>query len=195
MERTRVDEATLISRALRADGEAFAELVTRYEKALYNVIWAVVRNHEAAQEIRQETFLRAYQHLDRFGRNYRFSTWLFRIGVNLSITRKRRERLEKDILAGTSPAGSNPGGRAPERDPDQVAAAREDVGRLFSAMSELPKRYQKILYLRYREGLSCTEIARRLRTTANSVSIVLHRAKERLRGRLSGDHDGRHRDD
>ncbi len=195
MERTRVDEATLIARALRADGEAFAELVTRYEKALYNVIWAVVRNHEAAQEIRQETFLRAYQYLDRFGRNYRFSTWLFRIGVNLSITRKRRERLEKDILAGTSPAGSNPGGRAPERDPDQVAAAREDIGRLFSAMSELPKRYQKILYLRYREGLSCTEIARRLRTTANSVSIVLHRAKERLRGRLSGDHDGRHGDD
>jgi RNA polymerase sigma-70 factor (ECF subfamily) len=88
------NEAQLVEEARRGDQAAFGELVVRYERRVVRVIAQFVRDVDLAQDLAQETFLRAYQRLDQFDPARRFGPWLFRIGVNLTLDylRKRKRR-------------------------------------------------------------------------------------------------------
>lgn len=174
-------EQLLVERARAQDQQAFGELVHRYEKSLYNVVFGVVGDAERTRDVVQETFLRAHRFIEKYDSSFRFSTWLFRIGVNLGISSIRRKRLEQDVF---SPAGiAHHGLLRSSHSPnplDELLRA-EQADRVMNAIGDLSERYRTILTMRFAEGLSCREIGQQLGISANSVSIVLHRCKLKLR--------------
>jgi len=176
-------ESALISRARAKDQEAFGALVGRYEATLLHVLLPIVGERERARDLVQESILKAWENLHTYVDTHRFSTWFFRIGVNLAISHKRRAKVEHRIFeehAADPAAGTDPGPSALE------ALARDEEARAVRlAVGRLPERYANVVRMRYVEGLSCAEIAERLDTTPNTVSLVLFRAKQRLREELS----------
>lgn len=178
-----VSETVLLTRARNRDQEAFGTLVSRYETTLQNVLLPIVGERERARDLVQETILRAYENLHTYVDTHRFSTWFFRIGVNLAISLKRRMRVESRIL---EEHAQEPGaGLEPGESPLETLAREEEARAVRSAVSKLPERYANVVRMRYIEGLSCQEIAQKLHTTPNTVSLVLFRAKQRLREELS----------
>jgi RNA polymerase sigma-70 factor (ECF subfamily) len=177
-----LNETSLLARARARDQRAFGLLVCRYEKALLAVLLPIAGERERAQDLVQDTFLRAYERLDQYVETHRFSTWLFRIGINLAISFRRRLKIEQRTLeeARAIPDAGHDRSATPAED----AARTEEVGALRSAIGRLPDRYQTVIRLRYFEGLSCAVIARRLKTTPNVVSLILFRARQRLREEL-----------
>lgn len=174
-------ERLLLERVRAKDQQAFGELVERYQKSLYNVIFGVVGDVERTEDVVQETFLRAYRFIERYDASFRFSTWLFRIGVNLGISSIRRRRLEFDVF---SPAGIAHHGllrQGISDSPVDELLRIEQGERVMGAIGDLSERYRTILTMRFAEGMSCRDIGQQLGISANSVSIVLHRCKLKLR--------------
>lgn len=178
-ELTETDEV-LVDRARSADQEAFGALVGRYTPALEGILFSFAADRDHAKDLVQETVLRAWKNLDRYKDGHRFSTWFFRIGVNLAISARRRTQLELRLMEPGTPRGPHER-LTPPKTPIEALLLKEDATRLQSALGMLPERYRKILALRYGDGLSCKEIAEMLETTANTISIILFRAKQRLK--------------
>jgi RNA polymerase sigma-70 factor (ECF subfamily) len=177
-----LNETSLLARARARDQRAFGLLVCRYEKALLGVLLPIAGERERAQDLVQDTFLRAYERLDQYVETHRFSTWLFRIGINLAISFRRRLKVEQRTL---EEARAMPeAGRDREPSPSEGVARGEELAALRAALTRLPDRYQTVVRMRYFEGQSCSTIARRLKTTANVVSLILFRARQRLREEL-----------
>ena len=176
-----VSEPELIELALANSDGAFGELVMRYEKSLYNVVFGVVGDAEVARDVTQDTFLRAHQFLDRYRKSFRFSTWLFRIGVNLGISRLRRNRLESEVFSarGIAHYGLLRGGG--DSSPIDEVLREERAQQVLEGIRDLSDRYRTVLLMRYRDGMACRDIGRELGISANSVSIILHRAKAKLK--------------
>ncbi len=95
---TSPEESVLLAQARKNDQEAFAALAERYEKALENIVLPLVGDRDLARDIVRETVFRAQRKLHLYREQYRFSTWFFRIGVNLAITNRRRRLLEQRLL-------------------------------------------------------------------------------------------------
>jgi len=172
------DEADLVSRAKLADRDAFGVLIGRYREALERILGPIAGDREAARDLVQDAALRAYKNLHRYREGYRFSTWFFRIGINLAISSKRRARLDqraRELIREETREDSGP---------LDGLLAREDLHLLRKAVDSLPDRYRLMIRLRYGEEMGCKEIAAKLGTTPNTVSIVLFRAKQRLREEL-----------
>ena len=171
-----VSDARLVELARRGDSEAFGDLVLRYERRLIRVILRFVHDQEAARDLAQEAFLRAFQRLDQFDPSRRFGPWLFRIGVNITLDhlrrRKRRGRwaLFTDVGRDTSP------------DP-QVADPRRaiDLGQEVRAvLEELPEKYRSVLVLRDLENFSTSEIAAILERKEATIRWRLAEARNRF---------------
>lgn len=177
---TSPEESVLLAQARKNDQEAFAALAERYAKALENIVLPLVGDRDAARDIVRETVFRAQRKLHLYREQYRFSTWFFRIGVNLAITNRRRRLLEQRLLVSEGVRQADERAERQLSGLDQLLQS-EDVERLRAAMRKLPARWQEVLAMRYHEDLDVQEIARRTKSSANSVSIVIHRAKERLK--------------
>jgi RNA polymerase sigma-70 factor (ECF subfamily) len=178
----RLNETSLLARARAKDQRAFGLLVSQYENALLAVLVPIAGDRERAQDLVQDTFLRAYERLDQYVATHRFSTWLFRIGINLAISFRRRLKVEQRTLEEARAVPDAGLDRSPQ--PVEDLARKEEVAALSGAIGRLPERYRSVIRLRYFEGLSCATIARRLGTTANVVSLILFRARQRLREEL-----------
>jgi RNA polymerase sigma-70 factor (ECF subfamily) len=92
-----LDETTLVARAREGDAESFSELVRRYESKIFRLARHVTRNREDAEDVLQETFMRAYEHLDQLQGDAKFRTWSFRIAVNQALLRLRRRKTRKSV--------------------------------------------------------------------------------------------------
>lgn len=173
-------ETELLSRARNHDRAAFAELVLRYQSSLEALLRGYVKDHDRANELAQEAIYKAFVNLDRYSDEHRFSTWFFRIGINLAISahRKRRREVQPGEEAMESKTPASEGSLL-----DQ-AVKNEEISLLQRAIGSLPERYRDILKMRFQDGLECKEIARRLGSSPNTVSMVLFRAKDRLRQEL-----------
>lgn len=177
---TVIRDLDLVSRARAGDQAAFGKLVERYQRPLEGILIPLASDPDHARDLVQETVLKAWKSLSLYDGKHRFSTWFFRIGVNLAISVRRRAQLEARLKESADPR--SPAARlTPPESPLEAALLKEDTDRLRVAIGALPDRYKKILQFRYVEGLSCKEIAERLDTTPNTVSIVLFRAKQRLK--------------
>lgn len=174
------DEAELLERARKGDSQAFGVLVERYQRRVANVALAVVHNQEDALELAQETFVRAYENLDKFESRSSFSTWLYRIAANLAIDFWRREGRHV-VLRGED--AENEMRRLPTEHGDSYRAARrsELSDRLSKALEELTPEHRAVILLREVEGLSYDEISEVLQIPRGTVMSRLHYARTRLR--------------
>jgi RNA polymerase sigma-70 factor (ECF subfamily) len=164
------------------DRGAFGEIVRRYQRAIYRVAYGLTRNLSDADDLAQETFVRAYQAIGRFRVGEPLYPWLSRIAVNLaySLYRRRRRRpeapLEPLLEAGRQWASSD--------DPVGEAEGHEFDRHLQSAFAELSKEHQAVMVLRVVEEMSYDEIARTLGVPIGTVMSRLARARGELKQRL-----------
>jgi RNA polymerase sigma-70 factor (ECF subfamily) len=178
-----VDEAEVVRAAQRGDSAAFAEIVRRYQHAVHRVAYALTRNAADADDLAQETFVRAYRALDRFRAGEPLYPWLARIATNLafSLFRTRRRRPET-ALEPLVEAGQQWG---VDDDPADRAAEKERQAHMQSAFAALSREHQAVLTLRVVEDLSYEDIARTLGVPIGTVMSRLSRARAELKARLA----------
>ncbi|NOT33533.1 MAG: sigma-70 family RNA polymerase sigma factor [Candidatus Eisenbacteria bacterium] len=175
-------EADLIRSAQRGDQAAFAELVRRYQRTVYRCAYALTRSTADADDLSQETFVRAYRALDRFRVGEPMQPWLLRIATNLafSLFRSRKRRPETPIEP-LIEAGMQWG---VEDDPAEHLAHAEQKQRVNAAFETLKPEHQAVLTLRVVQDLSYEEIAQSLNIPVGTVMSRLSRARAELKSRL-----------
>ena len=176
------EEAARLREAQMGSATAFGQVVRCYQRAVYRVAYALTRNAGDADDVAQETFLRAWQAIGRFRVGEPLYPWLARIAMNasFSLLRRRKRRpevaLEPLVETGAQWAGGD--------DPAEEAAASERGERLARAFATLSEEHRAVLALRVVEDLSYDEIARALRIPVGTVMSRLSRARAELRSRL-----------
>src|SRR5437660_10121285 len=157
------DEADVLSLARVGDTKAFGELVRRYEGKIFRLAQHVTQNREDAEDVLQETFLKAYEHLDQFKGDSKFYTWIVRIAVNQALMKLRRRKTDKSVsLDETIDTGEDTITReiaSWDEDPEQ-RFSREELGDILdSAVDSLEPSYRSVFVLRDIEELSTEETA------------------------------------
>ncbi len=181
-------ERQLIKRARGGCAKSAHAIVEAYQDRLHAFVWRLVRNNHDAEEICQDTFLRAFSALDSFDPAYRFSTWLFTIGYRLCLNSLRRR---KDYSGEMDFSGMSGSGRSdPAPNVSDAVANSEEACRLkeviWDSVDRLTPQQRATVLLFYRESLSCQEIGQILGMPAATVKSHLHRARSRLKELLSG---------
>ena len=195
MSEARDADGEAIDRVLAGDREAFGVLVDRHGARLHGAILRMVGDAEAANDLSQETLLRAYRALGRFRRGSAFFTWLYAIARNQVLSEFRRRRSTKGqamlpLGTGSRDEGDpraaggppEPADRGPG--PEAEAAARDDVARLRVALDALDPEFREAVVLRDLEGLSYEEIAESTGTPVGTVRSRIHRGRSALREAL-----------
>src|SRR6201998_3332102 len=149
---TGIDDATLGVQARDGDARAFSELVKRYEGKVFRLAQHITQNREDAEDVLQETFLKAYEHLDQFQGNSKFYTWIVRIAVNQALMKLRRRKTDKSVsLDETIDTGEDTivaEIAAWDEDPEQ-RFSREELGEILDgAIQSLEPPYRSVFVLR-----------------------------------------------
>jgi RNA polymerase sigma-70 factor (ECF subfamily) len=177
----------LVDRAVAGESQAFEQLVIRYQDRVYNLLLRQTGSSEDAEELAQETFLKAYRALGRFRRGSKFYTWLFRIAVNAGYSRGRKHALRQRIEGVSLDA---PGFRNEPPWHDRLAGTCAEPGkemeqrqlheRVHQGLAELDEEFRAVLLLRDMEGLGYRAIAEALSISHAAVRSRLHRARVKL---------------
>jgi RNA polymerase sigma-70 factor, ECF subfamily len=186
---TGIDETALVAQAREGDTRAFGELVRRYEGKIFRLAQHVTQNREDAEDVLQETFMKAYEHLDQFQGNSKFYTWIVRIAVNQALMKLRRRKSDKSVsLDETIDTGEDTIVReiaAWDEDPEQ-RFSRDELGEILdNAVQSLEPPYRSVFVLRDIEELSTEETAEALDLSVPAVKSRLLRARLQLREKLT----------
>lgn len=183
------DEEGLVARAQAGDAQAFAELVERYERKIYRLARHITGNDEDAEDVLQETFLKAYENLPGFQGQSKFYTWLVRIAVNEALMKLRRRKAGKMVsLDETIDTGEETMAReiAVWEDNPEEQYSREELRRILEeAIEALPPLYRTVFVLRDVDELSTEETALALGISVPAVKSRLLRARLQLRDKLT----------
>jgi RNA polymerase sigma-70 factor, ECF subfamily len=186
-------ETELVRRAKAGELEAFEALATRHEQAIYSLAWRFLRNEADAQDVTQQTFLSALEHLKDFREEAAVGTWLTRIATHaaLKIIRKRRT-VEMISLEGATEAEEGYEQIAhPEyiadwsRSPEQLVEQNETRRLIEEALARLDEKHRLVFLLRDVEGMSVKETAAALELSEANVKVRLLRARLQLREQLT----------
>lgn len=180
--------------ALARVGEeaAYRELIRRYERPLFSLLFRMVRDRELAEDLAQETFVKALNAIESYRPEFKFSSWIFKIANNAAIDHLRRRELDTLSLEG-SPQAETPeaieatalqiGGR--QESPLAEVEARELGGQIEAAIAQLRPEYRSCILLRHVEGRPYEEIAEILNLPLGTVKTYIHRARNELRQALA----------
>jgi RNA polymerase sigma factor RpoE len=184
-----VDDLTLVQRAKKEDIRAYDELVRRYQERLYATVYHMTSNHEDANDLTQETFIKAFRALKTFKGDSSFYTWIYRIAVNKSINflKQRKNRVQLSL---------NDVDFNAENDPDLVALVSEKTPRrdlhlselqekLNAAMQKLSEHHRMVVTLHDIQGLSHEEIGKIMDCNVGTVRSRLFYARQQLQAHLS----------
>jgi RNA polymerase sigma-70 factor (ECF subfamily) len=186
---SQVDESVLLAQAREGDTRAFAELVRRYEGKIFRLAQHITQNREDAEDVLQETFMKAYEHLDQFKGDSKFYTWIVRIAVNQALMKLRRRKTDKSVsLDEQIDTGEDTVVReiaAWGEDPEQHFS-REELGQILdTAIQSLEPPYRSVFVLRDIEEMSTEETAEALGLSVPAVKSRLLRARLQLREKLT----------
>jgi RNA polymerase sigma-70 factor, ECF subfamily len=184
-------DADVVALALEGRDTAHRELIKRYERPVFSLVFRMVRDRELAEDLTQDTFVKVLSHLDRYRTDFKFSSWLFKIANNVAIDHLRRRQLDTVSIDGSPHAMT----------PDAVEASRFDISdasenaldemqakelgsAIEQAISGLRPEYRSCILLRHVEGRSYEEIASTLDLPLGTVKTYIHRARHELRRAL-----------
>jgi len=184
LEKARIEGWTdehVVERVLAGETALYEIIMRRYNQRLYRVVISILRDRDEAEDVLQDAYVRAYQHLSQFEGRASFSTWLTRIAVHEALARLRsRSRLqplgteteEEDIPVDSMPTSVDP----------EETTSRAELARLLEhSLMNLPEQYRTVLMLRDVEELSTSETAGALGLTEENVKVRLHRGRSLLR--------------
>jgi RNA polymerase sigma-70 factor (ECF subfamily) len=176
----------LIARSAQGDHEAFNLLVERYQERAYRLAWHLTRDREEAKDLSQEAFVKIYRAAKHFKGNAKFSTWFFRILMNICLDYRRKasrwrrlfavQESERDAAVSSAVASTS--------DVGERLSQEEQVSKLWAAVDQLSPQQRAALLLQVQEGLSTREIAQILKLREPTVRVHLHRALLGLRARV-----------
>ena len=173
------DEQQLIAQAREGSHPAYRVLVDRHMKDAYNIAFSFVRDHDDAEDIVQEAFVRAHGSLPEFRGESQFGTWLYRIVVNLSLNKVKHQ---KTLRARELPAASA-AGLSVEVDPPPYSADLSP--HIEKALHELPTLQRAVVLLRHIDGLSTREVSTILQCSEGTVKTHLFRGLRKMRRKLA----------
>ena len=184
-------DADVVALAQQGREPAFRELVRRYERPVFSLIYRMVRDREMAEDLAQDTFIKVLNHIDRYRPEFKFSSWLFKIANNVAIDQMRRRSISTVSMDGSPHALSAAEAEASSFD---VAARQEtaleeiesrELGSAIEiAIASLRPEYSACIMLRHVEGRSYEEIAATLDLPLGTVKTYIHRARNELRAAL-----------
>ena len=179
------ESAAVLARARQGDSEAFRALVERHSRAVFRLAFRMTGNEQDAEDVVQESFLRAYRQLGRFESRANFGTWLYRIVANCSVDLMRAKQARHDQTRSESlddavemPAAHLPG-------PERLAQSAEIQRRVQAALSDLSPLERAAFTLRHYEGRSVDEISRALGLGTSAAKHSVFRAVRKLRAALA----------
>jgi len=177
------DDLLLVAASKNGDQEAFAQLVQRYQRRVFNLVYRMLRQYEEATEITQETFLAAWQGLPAFRGDARFPTWLYRIAYNCSLKqldlRKRDRALQVALEAEKTLENAND----EQRENAELEASDRQI-LVQEHLSHLPTKYRIVLILRHLQDMTYEEMAEILTMPIGTIKTHLFRARNLLKERL-----------
>jgi len=187
------EDAALVEQCRRGDMLAFGSLVAKYQDRIFNLVFRMCGRRADAEELAQETFLKALERINQFRGHSQFYTWLFRIAANLTISHRRRgARVRFQSLSGPEEferdrADAMTAGEARRRSqpPDAGAIAAETNRRVMDALEELADEFRLVVVLCDMEGMDYAQIAEVLALPIGTVKSRLHRARCELRDKLA----------
>ena len=177
------EEVALVSASRQGDQDAFAQLVQRHQRRVFNLVFRMVQQYEEANEVTQETFLAAWQGLPSFRGDAHFSTWLYRIAYNCALKqleqRKRDTALQAVVQSEHLVAQANSDERI---DAALEASTRREL--ISEQLSHLPAKYRIVLVLRHLQEMTYEEMAEILTMPIGTIKTHLFRARNLLKERL-----------
>jgi len=180
-----VEDQIFVERSLQGEQQAFEQLVKRYQKSIYNLAYRMTGSREDAEDLTQETFLRAYAKLSTFQVGRQFSPWLFRIASNLCINLKNRQKRREASLDSLR---EHKKAQSLFFDTSSNALFQMERHQLRMQLQQeilaLPVRYRLVFTLRYLEEHSCRDIAEMLNMPEGTVKTYLFRARRILKEKL-----------
>ena len=183
------DEAAIVAQARLGDAKAFTELLRRYEGKIFRLAQHITQNREDAEDVLQEAFLKAYEHLDQFQGQSKFYTWIVRIAVNQALMKLRKRKSDRSVsLDETIDTGEDTVAReiaAWDENPEQQYSREEINEILSSAIDGLAPIYRAVFVLRDVDDLSTEETAEALELSVPAVKSRLLRARLQLRDKLT----------
>jgi RNA polymerase sigma-70 factor, ECF subfamily len=184
-------DADLVAYAQQGRDEAYRELIGRYERPVFSLIYRMVRDREQAEDLAQETFIKVLNNIEKYSPEYKFSSWLFKIANNQAIDAMRRKRLDTVSIDGSANATT---AAEVEASSFELSAGGEsaldeltnrELGTAIEqAIATLRPLYRSCILLRHVDGRSYEEIAQMLDLPLGTVKTYIHRARHELREAL-----------
>ena len=184
-------DADVVALALEGRDAAHRELIKRYERPVFSLIFRMVRDSATAEDLSQDAFIKVLNHIDKYRPEFKLSSWLFKIANNVAIDHLRRRQLDTISMSGSPHAASEAEieatsfeiGSGEQSALDQMEA-RELGSAIEKAIGSLRPEYRSCILLRHVEGRSYEEIAATLDLPLGTVKTYIHRARIELRDLL-----------
>jgi RNA polymerase sigma-70 factor (ECF subfamily) len=188
---TTVSDHELVTRAQQGSEKAYRELLGRYQRPVFSIIYRMIRDREQAEDLAQETFVRVFNNIDRYDPRYKFSSWIFKIATNLTIDWIRRKELDTVSIDGSRNAVTAEQIEATsitiastDETPEELLEAKELGEEIEGAIGKLRPEYKAAILLRHVEGREYQEIAEILSLPLGTVKTYIHRGRNELRDQL-----------
>jgi len=183
------DEQVLVDRISSGDSTAFQEFVERYKKKIYYIAYDITGDHNDAEDVSQEVFIKVFRSLKTFRRNAKISSWLYQISVNASIDllRKKSSRPEKSIgdLERADIQENLPGTGTRAQNPEKSAEDFLIQKHISQALQKVSPKERSVFVMRHYNELKIREIAEILNVSQGTVKALFYRATRKLRKELS----------
>jgi RNA polymerase sigma-70 factor, ECF subfamily len=176
--------ANMVAQVKKGDQEAFEGIVDLFKDKIYRHCYRMVGDGHEAEDLAQETFLRAYRNISKYNNEFKFSTWIYRIATNLCIDRLRKKKPDYYLDAevpGTDGANMYSQLSADDPLPEQVVTENERWNELQEEIMKLPEKYRTAIVLKYVEDLSLEEISQIMDIPVPTVKTRIHRGREALK--------------
>jgi RNA polymerase sigma-70 factor (ECF subfamily) len=184
-------DPAVVELARKGSEAAYRELLTRYERPVFSLVFRMVRDRETAEDLAQETFIKVLNNLDRYSPEFKFSSWLFKIANNLTIDHLRRRRVDTISIEGAPDAVTAESAKATSiavvsgsESPLEELESRELGTAIERAIGKLRPEYRACIMLRHVEDKSYEEIAEIVKLPLGTVKTYIHRARHELRTAL-----------
>jgi RNA polymerase sigma-70 factor, ECF subfamily len=188
---TSVSDHELVTRAQQGSEKAYRELLGRFQRPVFSIIYRMIRDREQAEDLAQETFVRVFNNIDRYDPRYKFSSWIFKIATNLTIDHIRRKELDTVSIDGSRNAVTAEQIEATsitiasqDENPEELLEAKELGEEIETAIGKLRPEYRAAILLRHVDGREYQEIAEILSLPLGTVKTYIHRGRNELREQL-----------
>lgn len=191
MNYTELSDREVVEFALEGRDSAYRDLIRRYERPVFSLIYRMVRDRELAEDLAQDTFVKVLNALDRYKPEYKFSSWIFKIANNTALDELRRKGLKTlsldgapDAMTEDQQAATTPIVSSDEESPEQFTHAQELGSEIERAIGALRPEYRSVIVMYHVEGRPYDEIAEIMDLPLGTVKTYIHRARKELRDAL-----------